>query len=372
MHYLNIVRKDGVILIASLWIIAILSIFAVSIGRQASVSLKLTSYDTDKRQAYFIARAGIVRALSEKLMEYKTGMSSDIDALSQPWANNKDLFLMRTFGPGYYTIGYEYPVSEQNETREVRLYGLMDEQSKININTASEDTISNLLLYFDVEEDLALSIAGSIIDWRDADSEIASSERGLLYGAEEEYYQSLAQPYSCKNAPFDNIYELLLVKNITPDILSSIKPYITVYGNGMVNINTASEPVLSALMGPDFSGLAAKIVLYRQGDDDIIGTDDDSWFSLGPVIVDRGKQGLVEIKNLQDPQWYANIYGITTEEYNRIKVLISVTEPEICVSSDVYRAIAQADVRKVKVRLEAVYDFSEKNKPPAIKYWYQE
>jgi hypothetical protein len=248
----------------------------------------------------------------------------------------------------------------------------MDEQSKININTASEDTISNLLLYFDVEEDLALSIAGSIIDWRDADSEIASSERGLLYGAEEEYYQSLAQPYSCKNAPFDNIYELLLVKNITPDILSSIKPYITVYGNGMVNINTASEPVLSALMGPDFSGLAAKIVLYRQGDDDIIGTDDDSWFSLGPVIVDRGKQGLVEIKNLQDPQWYANIYGITTEEYNRIKVLISVTEPEICVSSDVYRAIAQADVRKVKVRLEAVYDFSEKNKPPAIKYWYQE
>ena len=372
MYNANFTQKKGVILITALWIVAILSLFAVTIGRQASISLRLASYDADKRKAYLIARAGMTRALSEKAIEYKTGMSSDIDAFSQPWANNKGLFLRHAFGEGYYTVGYEYPVPEKGREKPLMLYGLMDEQSKININTASEETLMNLLLYFNADEDLALSIAGSIIDWRDPDDIIASSQRGLLYGAENEYYQGLEKPYNCKNAPFENIYELLLVRGVTAEILYKIKPYITVYGNGMININTASEVVLDALMGPAFEGLGAKIARYRQGNDDKIGTKDDSWFSFGAVIVDRGKEGFVEIKNLQDPQWYANIYSVRTEEYNRIRQLLSLTEPTICVASDTYRAVVHAEVNRVKIRLEAVYDFSDKKNLPIIKYWYQE
>jgi type II secretory pathway component PulK len=372
MYNKHLTQKNGVILIAALWIVAILSLFAVTIGRQASISLRLASYDADKRKAYLIARAGMMRALSEKAIEYKTGMSSDIDAFSQSWASNEELFLRRAFGAGYYTVGYEYPVLEKGRGNPMMLYGLMDEQSKININTVSEETLINLLLYFDTDEDLALSIAGSIIDWRDADDVVASSARGLLYGAENGYYQALEQPYACKNAPFENIYELLLVKGVTTEILHKIKPYITVYGNGMININTASEVTLDAIIGPAFEGLGAKIFQYRQGNDDKIGTKDDSWFSLGPVIVDRGKEGFVEIKNLQDPQWYANIYGVTTEEYNRIRQLLSLTQPAICVASETYRVIVYSEVNRVKVRVEAVYDFSDKKNLPIIKYWYQE
>ena len=367
-----LIKEKGVILIASLWIVAILSLFAVTIGRQASVSLRLASYDVDKRKAYFIARAGMMRALSEKAIGYKTGLSSDIDAFSQPWINNKDLFLRRAFGAGYYTVGYEYLLPERSGKKSPMLYGLMDEQSKININIASEDTLKNLLIYFDIDENIALSIAGSMMDWRDEDDKVASSQRGLLYGAENFYYQGLPSSYSCKNAIFDNIYELLLVKGVTVDILSKIKPYITVYGNGKVNINTASEPVLTALIGFDFPGLAAKIAGYRQGEDDIIGTKDDAWFSFGSTIIDRKEKGLVEIKNLQDPQWYANIYGIITDEYNRIRELVSESSPQICVASDVYRDIVLSEVNKVKMRLEAVYDFSDRKNPPEIKFWYQE
>ena len=366
-----LIKEKGVILIASLWIVTILSLFAVTIGRQASVSLRLASYDVDKRKAYFIARAGMMRALSEKAIGYKTGLSSDIDAFSQPWINNKDLFLRRAFGAGYYTVGYEYLLPERNGKKSPMLYGLMDEQSKININIASEDTLKNLLIYFDIDENIALSIAGSIMDWRDEDEETASSPKGLLYGAENLYYQGLLFPYGCKNADFDNIYELLLVKGVTVDILNKIKPYITVYGNGMVNINTASEPVLNALVGPDFTGLASKIAGYRQGEDDVVGTEDDAWFSFGSTVIDRREKGLVEIKNLQDPQWYANIYGITTEEYNRIRELVKQSSPQICVASDTYRAVVLSEVSKVKVRLEAVYDLSDRKNPPSIKFWHQ-
>jgi type II secretory pathway component PulK len=369
---LSLTKKKGVILIASLWIVAILSLFAVTVGRRASISLRLVSYDVAARKAYFIARAGMARALSEKTIEHDMGLSSGIDALSQPWASNDDLFLRHAFGEGYYTVGYEYPMPEKSEKKPPVIHGLMDEQSKININKAPEDTLVNLLVYLGVDEDSALSIAGSIIDWRDKDDEIASSGKELLYGAENLYYQGLSPSYMCKDMDFDNIYELILVKGITVDILARIRPYVTVYGNGRVNINTASEPVLNALLGPDFTTLASKIAYYRQGEDGIIGTRDDAWFSFGSTIIERGEKGLVEVKNLQDPQWYANIYGIRTNEYNRVRELISADSPQFCVASDTYRAITLAEVDKVRVRLEAVYDLSDKQNPPKIISWYQE
>lgn len=364
--------EKGVILIASLWIVAILTVFAVSIGRQSAISLKLTSYDVDRIKAYFIARAGITRALAEKRLEYRDNTSTGVDALSRPWANSEELFNKHKLGDGTYTIGYEYTLAEDDDAEPVRLYGLMDEQSKINLNTASEDTLNNLLVYFDVDEDDAREIAGAIVDWRDKDNNVASSEERLLYGAEDAYYQGLSAPYHCKNADFDTIYELSLVKGITPEIMEMIKPCITVFGTGNVNINTAPGSVLNALVGGEFPSLASKIEDYRRGEDGIIGTEDDAWFSYGTSIIDRREEGFVEIKNLQDSQWYANIYSITTDEYNRLRELIAGTVPEIGVASDTYRAIALGSVKKVRVSLEAVYYFENKDKPPLLKYWYQE
>jgi type II secretory pathway component PulK len=364
--------SKGIILITSLWIIAILTVFAVSVARQASILIRLASYDVDRQKAYFIAQAGIFRALSEKMLEYKTGMSTGIDALSQSWANNKELFLKREFGEGAYTLWHERPVSGPAPGSPEILYGLMDEQSKLNINIADESTLSNMLVYINADKDQAIEIAGSILSWRGVDSTIAFSSGRLSYGAENDYYKGLYPGYNRKNSNFDHIYELSLVRGITNEIMHKIEPYITVYGNGMININTASTPVLNALIGPAFPGLAQKIDDYRAGPDGVIGTKDDRWFSLGPVIINRERDGLVAIKNLQDAQWYANIYGITTEEYNRIRELATGLNPQLCVSSEVYRARVLAEVKKVKVELQAVYDFTGDKERPKIRFWYQE
>jgi type II secretory pathway component PulK len=366
------ISRQGIILLSALWIISILTILAVSVSRQASMAIKLASYDVDRQKAYLIARAGMLRALSEKMMEYETGMSVDIDALSQSWANNKELFHEHELGEGTYTIYYEYPVLGSGGSGFPVLYGLMDEQSKININTADENTLMNILLYIGLQQNQAMQIAGSIVDWRDSDGTIASSSAGLLYGAENDYYQGLDPAYMCKNADFNHINELSVVRGVTKDIMDKIKPYITVYGNGKVNINTASGPVLNALIGPGFPDLAEKIVDYIAGADKEIATRDDRWFSLGPVVIDRKRDGFVEIKNLQDAQWYANIYGIRTEEYNRLKELASGINPVFSASSDVYRLRVLSEVKKVKVQLEAVYDFTQDKESAKIKFWYQD
>ena len=364
-------NNKAIILITALWIIAILAIFAVSVGRRSAISLKLTSYNTDRLKASFLARAGILRGLTEKSLEYKTAGSAAIDALSQSWANNKELFESRKFGDGDYTLSYLYPERERSPEANPVLYGLMDEQSRININYCSKETMANLLESFDVDNDEAEEIAAAIVDWRDEDNDLTASENGVFYGAEDAYYMGLEPSYHCKNLPFDIIYELFLVRGITREVFEKIKDHITVYGEGRVNINTAGERVLNALCTEAFPNLGSKIARYRQGNDETIGTRDDRWFCFGPYVIERGQEGLVEIKNLQDAQWYANIYSIATEEYNRIKELMVGEEPQFCVSSKAYRAMASANVKKVKVNIETVYSFEEEDEPPKVKFWYQ-
>ncbi|HEO63663.1 MAG TPA: hypothetical protein ENN78_00130, partial [Candidatus Omnitrophica bacterium] len=223
----------------------------------------------------------------------------------------------------------------------------------------------------------------AIIDWRDEDDFVYGEEDfGRARGAENAYYQGLVPPYSCKNKDFEILEELLLVKGVTHKlyygkdedgkIKYALKDFLTVYGEGSVNINTAPEPVLSALFGEDFKELASKVCAYRRGADGIIGTKDDRWFSIGSYAIDRQDMGLVAVKNLKDPDWLGNMYGITNDEYARIKKMISSGDIKLCAKSDIYRAYSTGKVRKVMTEIEAVYKFSEDEDYPRLLFWHEQ
>ena len=53
-------------------------------------------------------------------------------------------------------------------------------------------------------------IVNSILDWIDSDNE------ARVGGAESIYYEGLAVPYSCRNAPLESIEELLQIQGVTP------------------------------------------------------------------------------------------------------------------------------------------------------------
>ena len=98
-------------------------------------------------------------------------------------------------------------------------------------------------------------IAASIINWR------SPADHADKDGAGTFHYQTLDRPYKCKNAPIEVLEELLLVKGITPEIFNKIKPSLTIYGAGAVNINTADEVVLRSIgMSQE---LAGKIAHFR-------------------------------------------------------------------------------------------------------------
>ncbi|MEN6627039.1 MAG: helix-hairpin-helix domain-containing protein [Candidatus Sumerlaeia bacterium] len=86
------------------------------------------------------------------------------------------------------------------------VFNLVDESSKLNLNTATFDMLQTL-------PGMTAEMAGAIVDWRDSDSDLSDN------GAEDEVYMLLKVPYLCKNARFETVEELRLVNGATWEIL---------------------------------------------------------------------------------------------------------------------------------------------------------
>ncbi len=329
----------GTILIVTLWILTILTLLAVALGQRASLEIKLMEYQRDKLKAIELARAAIARAILEK----KNDPLPELDALSESWANNQPAFKDLELGGGTFTVSHCFDDA-------ITLYGLQDEESKININQVSQPVLADLLKSYGNAEE----IAASLVAWRSQAEE----------PAEDYYYRNLDKPYSCKNERFKSIAELLLVRGMNPEILYGIDEdnngriseneqglarYITIYGRGKVNINTAPRKVLQALLG---NVLAGKVVRYRQGADREISTDDDGWFSDSSTPVDV-PFGYGQVINL-DLALTAEPF--TQSEWNKLRNL--KTNSLLSVSSHTYTIYAQAEVRKVKKYITATVDLS--------------
>lgn len=326
-------KDRGVILLITLWILVILASVAMSYAYYAKLDVEMTTYNANSARARYLAKTGFYKACN-LLRDDKL---KDVDLL-----DNDDLIELDDDDIGYqydamteewYSEWYDedeedgvkrthYPEEDSPGLFRVKV---VDEGGKININRASREVIRDLLIVTGVEEEKADRISGAIIDWRDTDEEPTEVEEGLgdEYGdlyTEDTYYnpdqreddiRTSGPVYVNKNAPFDNIEELLLIKGMDPFILNGedlngngklddnerdgnasppndngdsdlflgLRDYITVYSEGKLNINTVEPKALEAvMMSLDESNAeddAEDVVGYIRGSDDEPGTRDD-------------------------------------------------------------------------------------------------
>lgn len=358
-------NKDrGVILIVTLWVLTILTLFAIALGKRASLEIKLTGYQRDKIRAIGLARAAIERAIGERLKWEADNPDLSIGALNQPWANNEEVFKDIELGDETFSGTFSMSYFLDGDT----LYGMEDERSKININTVDEKVLIKLLENCG-REDVAKDIATSIVAWRTE--------------AKEDPYED----YPCKNEEFKSIPELLLVhygdgenEVINPEILygedvdedgeispeeEGIAKYLTVFpypsDKGSVNINTASKEVLKALIDGtpnilpdvnDVDALVEAIADYRKGD---------------KGYIDGGIFSVVDGDVLQVQADKAFSFEKNTDEWKKLQSLVA--NNRLCVSSDIYTIYAQAQVNKVKAAITATVDLRNPAKP--YLYWHR-
>ncbi|MRR08304.1 MAG: general secretion pathway protein GspK, partial [Deltaproteobacteria bacterium] len=244
----DMIRSEkGIAIIMVLWVVTIMMALVISFSFLIRTEAHSTIFFKEGVQKKFIAEAAMERAILE-LYHRQTYREQTVVVEGNE--------VVRIDGR---------PYTGQIETGRYT-FRLLSESGKIDINKMTDLTgivLKNLLLSMDVSQEKADTIVDSILDWIDSDN------LRRLSGAEDEYYLSLQVPYRAKNAPFDTLEELLLVKGVTPDILFGNKErrgiihYLTIYGtSSKININAAPKEVLAAL--PGLTGDAAKRIVDQR------------------------------------------------------------------------------------------------------------
>ena len=254
-------------MIIVIWTLFMLTSFALILSGVVRQKLALMGRLQERDKLHYIAEAGIKKAISEM----KGREPKSFDTLADYWADNAPLFANIQVGDGSASVSYGY-YDDISGTRITR-YGLIDEERKININKADDVTLQRLFsIILDMDEPDAAGLACAVIDWRDSDN----TSQSISGGAEDNYYLGLPGPYEAKDADFEVPEEIMLVKGIDKAAYDRLKDYITIYGGGKVNINTASR---AALMAAGLSlELADKVAIFRCGEDQEPGTSDDNAF----------------------------------------------------------------------------------------------
>jgi general secretion pathway protein K len=231
----QVMKNDsGMILITVLWIILILSIISFSLAASVRVELTSSQQSFESERAFFMAKgaAEVIYNAYEKNLPIPEGT------------------------PVYRDRGeYVFPF----DTGEARVK-LESNTGLIDINAASDVLLASLFDSVGVSEQTRNRLVDSILDWRDAD------DIPHLYGAEVNDYPENAQgrvlrPY---NGAFRSVDELLLVRNMTPELfygsltveartglykrVPGIRELVTVNsGIAEVDANEATPEVLAAL-----------------------------------------------------------------------------------------------------------------------------
>jgi general secretion pathway protein K len=186
-----------------------------------------------------------------------------------------------------------------------------------------------------LEEIEPLTIINSIKDWIDKDEDIITG----LNGAESDYYEELDPPYACRNAPFDHLSAVRLVRGITPELFDGyggtfgLGHYITVYGDveadsgklhfpGHININTAELPVLNVLLPSESEEFAELLIEHRQA-----------------------LSGTRFTHDLTDKNWYKGVPGFAD---------ITIDPDLFSVSSHVFRIVSTAELETTRTTITAV------------------
>ncbi len=237
----------GIALLIILWVMSVLTVMAFSF----SVMTRAESYGTlafkEGAEKKLLAEAGIERGIMEIIYRSINRNQAVILEGMEAWKPDGTAHATDTGSGGYV-------VRLSDESGKISLNGLTD---------ASGVILKNLLINQGTSAEQAGTIVDSILDWKDGD------DLHHLNGAESDYYLSLAKPYRARNADFETIEELILVKGITSEILygtgsrKGIIPFLTVHAKiGRIGINAAPGEVLAALPGMD-SAAVERIIAFR-------------------------------------------------------------------------------------------------------------
>jgi len=168
------------VLITAMWVVLVLAGMTLVLARSVRVEAMISANFVASLQAEAIARGALRFVLATVATDSASATEAACEAVQ--------------VGDGYFWI-----LRPDLEDSQAYAFGITDEAGRVNLNSASQDMLLKL-------PGMSTELAAAVLDCRDSDNEVSPG------GAESEYYLLLKDPHDCKNAPFETVDELLLVK----------------------------------------------------------------------------------------------------------------------------------------------------------------
>ena len=228
-------RRDGFALVAVLWVLVVAAGVAAALHGRARAGRAAAAHAEATVAATWAARAALAlsldaldRRLRRAVVAFDLDMAGDTLLPPLAWTGN---------GAAARVV-------------------ITDARTRVSLNRAAASDLQTLFRTLGVSPLEAERLADATLDARDPDD----VPRPL--GAEAAAYARLEPPGRPRNAPFTRVEELRGVPGFTPARYALVAPFLTVSGDGRINVNAAPAPVLVTLPGIDPA--AARAIVARR------------------------------------------------------------------------------------------------------------
>jgi type II secretory pathway component PulK len=212
--------RRGVALILVLSLLVVLGVVAADVGSRAQAEGRVLIALKSRAQARYAAESGILLARSSiaQLVDSAPEAADRATKFRRLDSLNRSLH--------HQSLG--------NTQFEV---AILDLNARIDLNRASEHTLHNLFHEF-ISDDRAATIAAAL-----------------------------------KADPIARFGELARVPGSDDDLALAVAPYVTIWGDGIVNLNSAPEAVLAAL--PGIGPAVARTIVQRRDAGETFSSPDE-------------------------------------------------------------------------------------------------
>lgn len=293
-------RQEGIALILVMTVLAIMTVFVADMQENTSTAFHVAISERDRLKAEYIAKSGM--NLTRLLIAAEPAIRQQVGPLYQmltkrpppqlnvwSFANDvlapfNDLESAKQEGAG---VGIDFTQMEGLKPLAGRFEIIaFPENSKLNVNNAlfraGNDAKQSMAMQMfsltggeqspqspydpmfeqrDADDQFSsrIDIIAAMIDWWDMDqtrSVYDPSTRTVSEGgSEDDIYSQFKHPYKVKNAPYDSLEELRLIRGVGDDFWSTFvepdpedprKRLVTIYASGAVNPNEAPPVTILA------------------------------------------------------------------------------------------------------------------------------
>ena len=289
-------KERGIALVMVMGAIAILTVMLAEFQDETSAELAAATGQRDSIQAEYDARSSI--NLARLLIASEPTMRKAIAPLFMMMKKNPPQLPLWSFSDRILGI-FNDPDSSKGSASSLGIdpkqgknlgllngaweMNIIDEDSKINFNLGAANEVAHIRLAKEImgliqpiQYDSIFNLrdgqgqisdrfatCANLIDWADVDENqfncntqqtTAASNQGI---EDNNYSLMKPKPYRRKNAPYDSLEELHMVRGVSEDFWATFidpspedprKRVVTVWGQGAVNVNTANAQTLYAVV----------------------------------------------------------------------------------------------------------------------------